>query len=62
MKAVVLERPGTPLRQLDLPTPTPSAGQVLVEVAACGVCRTDLHVGADPIPRHGGAATLSAHT
>jgi alcohol dehydrogenase, propanol-preferring len=44
MKAMVLEKPGTPLRQLELPTPAPSAGQVLVKVAACGVCRTDLHV------------------
>jgi len=44
MKAMVLEKPGSPLRELELPTPTPSAGQVLVEVAACGVCRTDLHV------------------
>jgi propanol-preferring alcohol dehydrogenase len=44
MKAMVLERSRTPLRQLELPTPSPSAGQVLVKVTACGVCRTDLHV------------------
>jgi alcohol dehydrogenase, propanol-preferring len=44
MKAMVLERPGTPLRRLELPTPSPSAGEVLVKVTACGVCRTDLHV------------------
>jgi propanol-preferring alcohol dehydrogenase len=44
MKAMVLEKPGTPLKELELPTPAPSAGQVLVKVAACGVCRTDLHV------------------
>lgn len=44
MKAMVLERPGTPLRRQDLPIPSPSAGQVLVKVTACGVCRTDLHV------------------
>jgi alcohol dehydrogenase, propanol-preferring len=41
---MVLEKPGTPLRQLELPTPMPAAGQVLVKVVACGVCRTDLHV------------------
>jgi propanol-preferring alcohol dehydrogenase len=29
---------------MELPTPTPSASQVLIKVAACGVCRTDLHV------------------
>jgi propanol-preferring alcohol dehydrogenase len=44
MKAMVLERPRTPLRRLELPTPSPAAGQVLVKVTACGVCRTDLHV------------------
>jgi propanol-preferring alcohol dehydrogenase len=44
MKAMVLDRPGTPLRAADLPDPEPSARQVLVRVAACGVCRTDLHV------------------
>ena len=44
MKAMVLERPGTPLRLVERPVPAPGAGQVLVKVAACGVCRTDLHV------------------
>jgi len=44
MKAMVLETPRTPLRLLEVPTPSPSAGEVLVQVAACGVCRTDLHV------------------
>jgi alcohol dehydrogenase, propanol-preferring len=32
-----------PLRLVDLPIPVPGAGQVLVKVLACGVCRTDLH-------------------
>ncbi len=44
MKAMVLERPGEALRPLDVPIPVPAQGQVLVKVAACGVCRTDLHV------------------
>ena len=44
MKAMVLERVGQPLRLLDLPIPECGAGQVLVKVGACGVCRTDLHV------------------
>ena len=44
MKAMVLDKPCTPLRELELPTPQPAAGQVLIKVAACGVCRTDLHV------------------
>src|SRR5918999_2624323 len=41
---MVLEQPGVPLRELDLPEPEPGPGQVLIEVEACGVCRTDLHV------------------
>jgi propanol-preferring alcohol dehydrogenase len=44
MKAMVLERTGQPLRLLDLPIPRPGAGQILIQVKACGVCRTDLHV------------------
>jgi propanol-preferring alcohol dehydrogenase len=44
MKAMVLERPGEQLQLLDVPVPVPGQGQVLVKVAACGVCRTDLHV------------------
>ena len=41
---MVLEAPGTPLRAAEIPEPRPAAGEVLVEVAACGICRTDLHV------------------
>lgn len=41
---MVLNLAGQPLRLTDLPTPTPGAGQVLVQVSACAVCRTDLHV------------------
>jgi propanol-preferring alcohol dehydrogenase len=44
MRAMVLERPGTPLEMRERPLPQPSPGEILIEVAACGVCRTDLHV------------------
>lgn len=44
MRAMVLEAAGAPLRLTDRPQPEPAAGQVLIRVAACGVCRTDLHV------------------
>ena len=44
MLAMLLERPGSPLRLAEVRRPNPAAGEVLVEVAACGVCRTDLHV------------------
>jgi len=41
---MVLERPRQALRPAELPDPEPGAGQVLVSVHACGVCRTDLHI------------------
>ena len=44
MRAMVLREPGTPLGLEERPVPAPGAGQVLVKVTACGVCRTDLHV------------------
>lgn len=44
MDALLLDQPGRPLRRLSLPEPTPAAGQVLIRVAACAVCRTDLHI------------------
>jgi propanol-preferring alcohol dehydrogenase len=44
MRAMVLDRPGTPLVMRERPTPTPGRGEILIEIAACGVCRTDLHV------------------
>jgi alcohol dehydrogenase, propanol-preferring len=53
MRAMVLERPGRPLEGRERPTPVPGPGEVLIEVKACGVCRTDLHVvdGELPEPR-----------
>ena len=44
MKAMILNAQGDPLRLADLPRPSPDAEQILLEVRACGVCRTDLHV------------------
>jgi propanol-preferring alcohol dehydrogenase len=44
MRAMVLERPGEPLVMRDRVVPRPGPGEVLIEVSACGVCRTDLHV------------------
>ena len=44
MRAMVLERQREPLQLTDLPEPEPARGQVLLEVAACGICRTDLHI------------------
>src|SRR5918996_5767608 len=44
MRAMVLERALTPLRETEIDPPAPGAGQVLLRVRACAVCRTDLHV------------------
>lgn len=44
MNAMVLTRPGRPLRLSEVEKPKPGKGQVRVKVRACGVCRTDLHV------------------
>ena len=41
---MVLRAPGRALEPADLADPVPAAGEVLVRVSACGVCRTDLHV------------------
>ena len=44
MRAMLLDRPGAALRLVDLPVPQPGAGEILIEVESCGVCRTDLHL------------------
>lgn len=44
MKAAVLSQVGGRLTLEEIPKPSPKAGEVLIKVAACGVCHTDLHV------------------
>jgi S-(hydroxymethyl)glutathione dehydrogenase/alcohol dehydrogenase len=44
MRAVVLDSPRAELRVEEIPIPHPHPGEVLVKVAGCGVCHTDLHV------------------
>lgn len=43
MRAAVFHGPERPLSLEEVPTPAPAPGQVLIRVAACGVCHTDLH-------------------
>ena len=54
MKACVLRGPAAietnPLEYAEVATPQPKAGEVLVRVRACGVCRTDLHVIEGELP------------
>ncbi|MFB9884029.1 zinc-binding alcohol dehydrogenase family protein [Planobispora siamensis] len=56
MTAWVVREPGpmatAPLQQVRLPVPRPAPAQVLIEVEACAVCRTDLHLAeGDLLPR-----------
>ncbi len=48
VRALVLDRPGPvdsgPLKLLELPDPAPAPGELLLRVAACAVCRTDLQI------------------
>jgi propanol-preferring alcohol dehydrogenase len=44
MQAMLFEKVGQPLRLAEVPIPQPGAGQVLLRVHACAVCRTDLHI------------------
>jgi propanol-preferring alcohol dehydrogenase len=50
---MILQRAGEPLKVAEVPMPEPGAGQVLLRVRCCAVCRTDLHVvdGELPDPR-----------
>src|SRR5258708_29405742 len=50
MRAMVLERPRTPLVMRERSAPEPASSEILIEVAACGVCRTDLHVVDGELP------------
>ncbi len=47
---MVLDRPGTPLVMRERPLPSPGPGEILIEIEACGVCRTDLHVVDGELP------------
>jgi len=44
MRAVVFDGVGLPLRLEERPAPQPGAGEIQLKVAACAVCRTDLHI------------------
>ncbi len=51
MRAMVLDRPQMLLTLRERPIPQPADGEILVEIEACGVCRTDLHVIDGELPR-----------
>jgi propanol-preferring alcohol dehydrogenase len=51
MRAMIFDTPRQSLRLIDLPALKPAPTQVLVRVAACAVCRTDLHVVDGELPK-----------
>ncbi|PYK19170.1 MAG: alcohol dehydrogenase [Verrucomicrobia bacterium] len=50
MRAMVLDKPRQALQLRDVEKPRPSKGQLLVRIATCAVCRTDLHVADGELP------------
>jgi propanol-preferring alcohol dehydrogenase len=52
MRATRLDAPKMPLVTVDVPRPVPAAGELLLRVRACGVCRTDLHIVDGELPAH----------
>src|SRR2546422_2185718 len=50
MRAMLLEAARRPLREALVQTPKPGPGQLLIQVRACGVCRTDLHIADGELP------------
>jgi propanol-preferring alcohol dehydrogenase len=55
MLAMRVAGPGQPLQAADLPVPEPGEHELRIQVLACGVCRTDLHIiDGDLSPRHAG--------
>jgi len=59
MRAMQLDRANEPLRLVERPLPQPRRFDLLIEVAACGVCRTDLHVVDGDI--HGALPIVPGH-
>ena len=59
MQAMQLEAVRQPLGFVEKPTPRPGPGEVLIKVAACGVCRTDLHIVEGDI--HGALPIVPGH-
>lgn len=50
MKAVIFDAVGQPLRTGSRPDPTPAPDEVVLRVAGCGICGSDLHITEDPVP------------
>jgi D-arabinose 1-dehydrogenase-like Zn-dependent alcohol dehydrogenase len=51
MRAVVWEKPGE-LKVTEVADPVPRHGELVVQVDACGICGTDLHIADGEFPPH----------
>jgi (R,R)-butanediol dehydrogenase/meso-butanediol dehydrogenase/diacetyl reductase len=61
MKAAIFDGVGIPLRVSDLPPPAPAPDEVVLRVAACGICGSDLHITEDPITFGVGQGVVLGH-
>src|SRR5512143_2219623 len=61
MKAALFHGAHQPLTLEDVPTPDPKPGEVLIKVAACGVCHTDLHYIDHEVPTFKKAPLILGH-
>ncbi|WP_151719431.1 zinc-dependent alcohol dehydrogenase [Gemmobacter serpentinus] len=61
MKAVIFDAVGAPLRVETRPDPTPGPDEVVLRVAGCGICGSDLHITEDPAPFGIGAGFVLGH-
>jgi propanol-preferring alcohol dehydrogenase len=61
MRAIVFEGVGQPLRAVERPVPRAGPGELLLEVKACGVCRTDLHLLDGEVPIELGPPRILGH-
>ncbi len=61
MRAAIFDKVGSPLRIGILPDPAPAADEVVLRVAACGICGSDLHITEDPVPFGIGSGFVLGH-
>lgn len=61
MKAAIFDGVGRPLRLGDLASPQPAADEVLLRIAACGICGSDLHMTEDPVTFGIGQGSVLGH-
>jgi threonine dehydrogenase-like Zn-dependent dehydrogenase len=61
MKAAIFDTVGIPLRIGTVPDPAPASDEVVLRIAACGICGSDLHITEDPVPFGIGGGFVLGH-